>query len=819
MELPSFLKNSQTIYGLTIDQEGRIIYANDTFAIKVASSASELLGLPFAELIVAKDVPQFAALLTQFISGEKKGPLTAQLDLKAKGKSVHTQWEFCPGKKEITCAGYDIEPADPMKKTGEWDNIIINSLPGVFYLQDKDGKYLKWNKNFEMVSGYTAEEIPLLNALVFFDKKDHELIKQTIAKGFAEGSAEVEAEVITKRKEVIPYYFNKRAIYYDGKRCLIGTGIDMTQQVKAQQAMEQSENKYHSLFEQASDPIMITDFKGNFIDINTNMCLMFGYSKEELLKMNIAELIDPEQLKEAPIRLDLLAKGQHIFSNRTMIHRNGNIIYVSANVKRLGDNLVMAIARDVTELKKAEASLIAQEKQLRLFVEHSPAAIAMFDKDMRYINASHRWVTDYNLTGKQIIGRIHYEVFPGIPQRWKDIHQRCMAGATEKNDEDSFVREDGSIDWLRWEIHPWYRATGEIGGIIMLTEVITEKMNTELALKEAELKFRNLVEKSLVGVYIMQKGKFQYTNPVFAEIFGYAPGEMIDSLPVEAIVHEDDRQVLFENIRKRMEGEIDSINYEIRGLKKDGQTIRIQVFGSRTIYNGENAIIGTLIDTTEKRRMEQEILDQKIQEQKKITRAIILAQEKERNHLGLELHDNINQILVGTKLYLGVAAKGDTKVEEAIRYPLELIDQTINEIRLLTSRQVTPLKNINLKELIQKILDKLDETMAIKTVLVYDVPGELIDDDLKLNIYRIIQEQVNNIIKHSAAKTITILLNISDSCINIVVTDDGKGFVVTKKRKGIGISNMINRVESYNGTVAMDSSPGKGCEIRICIPY
>ena len=599
---------------------------------------------------------------------------------------------------------------------------------------------------------------------------------------------------------------------------LTSSQTDMDQQNKAQRSNAESEQKYHTLFEQASDPIMVTDFNGDFADVNTAMCNLFGYSKEELLKMNIRHLINEEQLKKTPIRFDLLALGQQVFNNREMVHRDGSTVYVEANVKKVDEGLVMAIARDVTKLKKAEEKIIAHERQLQLFVEHSPAAIAMFDRDMRYINVSGRWMKEYNLTGSDVIGRSHYDVFPGIPQRWKEIHQKCLAGATEKNDEDSFPREDGTTEWLRWEIHPWYNVAGDIGGIMMLTEVITEKKNTEFALKEAETKFRNLVEKSMVGVYIMQKGRYTYVNPVFAEIFGYDPGELIDSYPVEIVVHEEDRSIVLENVRARMSGETDSVHYEIRGVKKDGTMIWIEVFGSRTIYKGDTAIIGTLIDITQKKIMEKEILDQKVQEQKKITRAIIRAQERERNHIGRELHDNVNQILAGTKLYLGMAASTNPRLKETLGYPIELIDNSINEIRNLTGKQVTPLRDINLEELIQQLLEKLNESTVIKSALLYKLEDARIDDDLKLNIYRIVQEQVSNIIKHADAKNVNISLNATAGNIELIVADDGKGFNVNKKRKGIGISNITNRVESFNGKMAIKSSPGKGTEITIHVP-
>jgi PAS domain S-box-containing protein len=138
---------------------------------------------------------------------------------------------------------------------------------------------------------------------------------------------------------------------------------------------------------------------------------------------------------------------------------------------------------EIAERTRAETTLRAREAQLRLFVEHAPAAIAMLDRDMRYLMASQRWLADYGLTGQDLRGRSHYEVFPEIPERWKAIHRRCLAGAVERADDDPFVRTDGSTLWLRWEIRPWHVASETIGGILIFSEDVTARKETENALR------------------------------------------------------------------------------------------------------------------------------------------------------------------------------------------------------------------------------------------------------------------------------------------------------------------------------------------------
>jgi PAS domain S-box-containing protein len=124
------------------------------------------------------------------------------------------------------------------------------------------------------------------------------------------------------------------------------------------------------------------------------------------------------------------------------------------------------------------------EERLRLFFEHAPVAVAMFDCEMRYLAASRRWLDDYRLDG-EVLGRSHYDVFPEIPERWREVHRRALAGEVVTADEDRFVRADGTAQWQRWEVRPWHGMDGAIGGVVLFTEDITERKRVEEALRQA----------------------------------------------------------------------------------------------------------------------------------------------------------------------------------------------------------------------------------------------------------------------------------------------------------------------------------------------
>lgn len=148
-------------------------------------------------------------------------------------------------------------------------------------------------------------------------------------------------------------------------------------------------------------------------------------------------------------------------------------------------DLFEQLQAELRERKLAEIALQENEHKLQLFIKYAPASIAMFDRKMCYVAASQRWVDDFHLNSvKSIIGRSHYELFPNIPEQWKRYHQSGLAGATEKCDEDFFIYSDGSEQWLRWEIHPWYRSNGDVGGIILFTEDITDRKQAQIALKQ-----------------------------------------------------------------------------------------------------------------------------------------------------------------------------------------------------------------------------------------------------------------------------------------------------------------------------------------------
>ena len=226
---------------------------------------------------------------------------------------------------------------------------------------------------------------------------------------------------------------------------------------------------------------------------------------------------------------------------------------------------------DISERKRAEADLAERQAQLAVFVEHAPAAIAMFDREMRYLAVSRRFAVDYRLPpGEQLIGRSHYEIFPDIPQRWRGIHDRVLAGEELSHDQDTFPRADGRADWVRWLMTPWRKADGSVGGALLFAELRTEQVEARRALAESEARFRAAFENAAVGVVLVDpKGSLLRVNDTLARMLGYSTKEL-ETKTFQDVTHPDDLAANLSVFEKTLTGEADSYVIEKRYVRKDG---------------------------------------------------------------------------------------------------------------------------------------------------------------------------------------------------------------------------------------------------------
>jgi PAS domain S-box-containing protein len=259
------------------------------------------------------------------------------------------------------------------------------------------------------------------------------------------------------------------------------------------------------------------------------------------------------------------------------------------------------IFRDASERLASEKILRRNEARLRLFVEHTPAAIAMLDRDMRYLLVSRRWSADFDLGDVDVRGRDHYEVMPEVPDRWRQVHRRCLAGAVERAEEDLYVRPDGREEWLRWETRPWRDDRGEIGGIIIFSQIISEQIRDRRVIQQHAETLSGILAATVDNIYVVDcEGRYRFVSDGGARVLGFEPGEVVGrhwselglAADVMGAYMEQFRQVLgsgrparHEDVFRSADGEPREYEYTVAPIIREDRPADAVVVVSRDVTN------------------------------------------------------------------------------------------------------------------------------------------------------------------------------------------------------------------------------------------
>lgn len=492
---------------------------------------------------------------------------------------------------------------------------------------------------------------------------------------------------------------------------------------------------------------------------------------------------------------------------------------------------MMGVGKDITERKQIEEQLQQSEQFFRSLAANSLDGIVLTDITGKviYCGPSVYHLSGYEtslLLGRNILDFVH-----------PDDRPLAMIAFEKEAKKESVINflvarlyhaERGWV-WCTIRGHNLLHDPVLKGMVIYFTDDTKRKM-IEDRLKESERRFRSLIHDLKLGVILQnEQSEMLVCNQAALDLLGLTEDQLLGKTsfdPEWNVIHDDgspfpgDTHPVPMSIKTRK-----PVRDVVMGVYRPRTQDRVWLLvNAEPVFDGEQQLINVVCsftDITEQKRMAQQLIEQEIQKQKLITQATIDGQEKERQEIGKELHDNINQHLTTTRLYLEVARdKATGEAREMIDLAEKNLAEIVQEIRQMSQSLVPPtLGDIGLVESVQDLCYALKRTHSFQIEFHhrhFDESG--LPDSMKLMIFRIIQEQVNNIIRHAKAQKITISLLSDAEQIQVTIQDDGQGFDPQQHKKGMGLNNIVNRAALFDGRALIISAPGQGCTVTVSVP-
>ncbi|HVG15338.1 MAG TPA: PAS domain S-box protein [Chitinophagaceae bacterium] len=720
--------------------------------------------------------------------------------------------------------------AEQMMKESEekYRSFFENSMDGIL-LTVPDGKIIAANSAACAIFEMTEEQICEAGRTGIVDATDPRLAP-LLEERRRTGKAKGEITFVRKNGSKFPAELTS-AIFTDAsgheRTSMIIRDVSARKQaeqklISTSKELEKAWNDVSKIMDSSADVICTIDEDGYFMTVSSAAERIWGYKPNELSGTKYMDLVFSPDAKRTKQAAGQTMKGIQVtmFENR-YVHKNGKIVPMlwSARWDDV-DKVMYCVAKDATKKKQLEKAFESERQRFYDMFLYAPSSLGIFHGPEHVFEMANDQYLE--LTGRNdIIGKSVREVFPelenqGLFELLDYVYNTGKTVSFKERPIEVYKRGVKQLFYLNFMYQPYRNSENEIAGIFFFAIDVTEQVLSRKKIEESEKQFRQIVETAQEGIWMLdENNRTKFVNSKMCEILHYSEEEIIGRPTADFIEVNSIEQHSFSS---GLQTHIDI--YEEKLIRKDGKAIWVNL-SINPVMDEEKRYCGALAmvtDVTERKRLQEKIVRQKVQQQKEITKATLQAQEKERNHLGGELHDNINQILTAIKLYLKHYLETPGASIAIIENCHNCLSNAIEEIRGLSQNLVTHRFDVySLSEVVQSFLRKLSIGEMIELDL-SDLDETALHENIKLTLFRIIQEQLNNVCKYAKASKVTITISSDDSRVHLLVNDNGVGFDKKQKCKGVGITNIYNRVESYNGTASIQSSPGKGCSLSVSIP-
>ncbi|QEC41323.1 PAS domain S-box protein [Pseudobacter ginsenosidimutans] len=598
--------------------------------------------------------------------------------------------------------------------------------------------------------------------------------------------------------------------------------LDVTEKITYDARLKASEAHFRTLIENSTDIIAVLNKEGEVIYGSPSIENQFGVSPQQYLNANVFHFIAEEDRAHAMEKFQEALKrpGKPLPVQTRTLRPDGSIGYVEGLVTNLlAKPEIQGIVcnfRDVTERVMAEEAQKQVDLKFRALIENSADLIMMANAMGQFTYGSPSVKKLLGWSGKDYLNKnvfcfIHPDSIPDATQLLGGLMQQPGKSFTIYL---TLLHRNGKSVQVEGIATNFLHVPG-INALVANFRDITERKKAQKRIHESENLYRDLFNKSPLPICVCDaiSLKFLEANDAAVKHYGYSRKEFMNLSAPDLCMTDG-----LEELRALLHSGRKSTNQRLlrKQARKNGEIVYAEVISHMIIYKGRESFMILANDITEKVKLRHELMEEKIYRQKEIMKASIDAQEKEREEIGREMHDNVTQILTTARLCLSLAAD-DKEPKILINRSSDIIAAAIEEIRKL-SKDLTQSyhRDVGLQLSLEDLTDSIRIASQLQVDFQFAIDDEYqLDDKLKMTIFRIAQEQLNNVLKHAKASSVSVSVVQEGDTITLTVEDDGKGFSMQEKRNGIGLLNIINRADLFNGRVKIDSAPGTGCRMTI----